>query len=292
MKLKNTLTAAAAVILVLAAGTVLATPAAPKAPAAAATVLEYKMPAGRVLTYQTKSEDSQVMEVMGQSMDTQTNNTSTITFKSKGQKDKNFLVSATIDDIATTVTSSAQGDVSPDMSSVKGKSFDMVLSPLGSEVDVSAAEAITYSIATETRSIASGFKTFFPDLPGKAVNIGDTWPSTSSVEEKTGSMNIRIDLQNVHTLEGFETIDGKECARVSAQVTGTITGSGSQMGQDLTFSGTLKGKDIWYFAVKDGVYVKSNTDSTTQMSIDVAAAGMSIPVTQTTKSEVKLAAKQ
>jgi hypothetical protein len=292
MKLKNTLTAAAAVILVLAAGTVLATPAAPKAPAAAATVLEYKMPAGRVLTYQTKSEDSQVMEVMGQSMDTQTNNTSTITFKSKGQKDKNFLVSATIDDIATTVTSSAQGDVSPDMSSVKGKSFDMVLSPLGSEVDVSAAEAITYSIATETRSIASGFKTFFPDLPGKAVNIGDTWPSTSSVEEKTGSMNIRIDLQNVHTLEGFETIDGKECARVSAQVTGTITGSGSQMGQDLTFSGTLKGKDIWYFAVKDGVYVKSNTDSTTQMSIDVAAAGMSIPVTQTTKSEVKLAPKQ
>jgi hypothetical protein len=292
MKLKNTLTAAAAVILVLAAGTVLATPAAPKAPAAAATVLEYKMPAGRVLTYQTKSEDSQVMEVMGQSMDTQTANTSTITFKSKGQKDKNFLVSATIDDIATTVTSSAQGDVSPDMSSVKGKSFDMVLSPLGSEVDVSAAEAITYSIATETRSIASGFKTFFPDLPGKAVNIGDTWPSTSSVEEKTGSMNIRIDLQNVHTLEGFETIDGKECARVSAQVTGTITGSGSQMGQDLTFSGTLKGKDIWYFAVKDGVYVKSNTDSTTQMSIDVAAAGMSIPVTQTTKSEVKLAPKQ
>jgi hypothetical protein len=292
MKLKNTLTAAAAVILVLAAGTVLATPAVPKAPAAAATVLEYKMPAGRVLTYQTKSEDSQVMEVMGQSMDTQTANTSTITFKSKGQKDKNFLVGATIDDIATTVTSSAQGDVSPDMSSVKGKSFDMVLSPLGSEVDVSAAEAITYSIATETRSIASGFKTFFPDLPGKAVNIGDTWPSTSSVEEKTGSMNIRIDLQNVNTLEGFETIDGKECARVAAQVTGTITGSGSQMGQDLTFSGTLKGKDIWYFAVKDGVYVKSNTDTTTQMSIDVAAAGMSIPVTQTTKSEVKLAAKQ
>jgi hypothetical protein len=197
----------------------------------------------------------------------------------------------TVDDIAATATSSAQGDVSPDMTSVKGKSFDMVLSPLGSEVDVSGAEAITYSIATETRSIAAGFKTFFPDLPGKPVKIGDTWPSTSSVEEKTGAMSIRIELQNVHTLEGFETVDGKECARVSAQVTGTITGSGSQMGQDLTFSGTIKGKDVWYFAVKDGVYVKSNTDTTTQMSIDVAAAGMSIPVTQTTKAEVKLAGK-
>jgi hypothetical protein len=285
------LVAAAAVILVLAAGTVLATPAAPKAPAAAATVLEYKMPAGRALTYQTKSEDSQIMEVMGQSMDTQTSNTSTITFKSKGPKDKNLLIGVTIDDIAATVTSSAQGDMSPDMTSVKGKSFDMVLSPLGSEVDVTAAEAITYSVATETRSVASGFKTFFPDLPGKPVKIGDTWPSSTSVEEKTGSMTIRIDLQNVHTLEGFETIDGQECARVSAQVTGTITGSGSQMGQDLTFSGTIKGKDVWHFAVKEGAYVKSATESTTQMSIEVAAAGMSIPVTQTTKAEVKLSGK-
>jgi len=282
------LAAAAAVILILACGAI---PAKSAAPAAADTVLEYKMPAGRALTYQTKSEDSQVMEVMGQAMDTQTSNTSTITFKSKGPKDKNLLIGVTIDDIAATVTSSAQGDMSPDMSSVKGKSFDMVLSSLGAEVDVSAAEAITYSVATETRSVASGFKTFFPDLPGKPVKIGDTWPSTTSVEEKTGSMTIRIELQNVHTLEGFETIDGHECARVSAQVTGTITGSGSQMGQDLTFSGTIKGKDLWHFAVKEGAYVKSATESTTQMSIDVAAAGMSIPVTQTTKAEVKLSGK-
>ena len=89
----------------------------------------------------------------------------------------------------------------------------MVLSPLGSEVDVSGAEAITYDIAGETRNLSSGFKMFFPDLPGKPVKIGDTWPSSAGTDEKTGSMKIQIDLQNVNTLEGFETVDGMECAR-------------------------------------------------------------------------------
>jgi len=282
---------AAAVILVLAAGTVLATPAAPKAPAAAATVLEYKMPAGRALTYQSKSEESQIMEVMGQSMDTSTTSTSTFTFKAKGPKDKNLILGVSIDDIAVSVTG-PQGDMSPDMASVKGKSFDMVLSPLGAEVDVAGAEAISYAIAGESRNLSSGFKSFFPDLPGKPVKIGDTWPATANIEEKTGSMNIKIDLQYVHTLEGFETVDGVECARVAAQVTGTISGTGSQGGMDLTFAGTSKGKDVWYFAVKEGCYIKAKSEATTEMSIDIAAAGMTIPVNQTSKSEVKLTGKQ
>ncbi len=132
--------------------------------------------------------------------------------------------------------------MSPDMSSVKGKSFDMVLSSLGNEVDVSGAEAISFAMSGEVRNMASSFKNFFPDLPGKTVKIGDTWPAAASIEEKTGSMDVKIDFQYLHTLDGIELIDGVECARVSSQVTGTISGSGNQMGQDLTFSGTSKGK--------------------------------------------------
>jgi hypothetical protein len=167
----------------------------------------------------------------------------------------------------------------------------MVLSPLGSEVDVSGAEAITYSIQGETRSLVNSFKLFFPDLPGKPFKIGDTWPSSAAVEEKTGSMAIQIQIEQVHTLEGFETVDGMECARISTQNTGTINGSGSQMGQDMTFAGTTKGKDIWYFSVKDGIYVKMTSESTSEVSIDVPAAGMSIPMTMTSKGEIKLTGK-
>jgi len=285
---RSALGAALAVFVVLAGVALQATPTVPGTQSSAAVVLEYKMPAGRALTYQSKTDEAQIMEVQGQTMDTQTGGTSTFTFKAKGPKDKNFLLGVSIDEIAVTLASSAQGDMSPDMTAVKGKSFDMVLSPLGAEVDVTGAEAVTYDLGGETRNLAAGFKTFFPDLPGKPVKIGDTWPSSSNVEEKTTSMNIRVDLQSVNTLEGFETVDGMECARISSQVAGTITGTGNQMGMDMTFSGTSKGKDVWYFAIKEGLFVKTTNEATSEMSIDIAAAGMTIPMTQTTKAEVKL----
>lgn len=285
------LPAAAAVLLVLAAGTALATPSAPKAPAQASVNLEYKMPAGRALTYQAKTEEAQVMDVMGQAMDTHTTTTATFSFKSKGLKEKNLLLASTVDDMAIEIGSSMQGNVSPDVSSIKGKSFDMVLSPFGAEVDVTGAEALTFSVEGETRNLANGFKQFFPDLPGKPVKVGDSWPASSSVQEKMTSMTIQVETQYVHTLDGFETVDGMECAKISSQVTGTISGSGSQMGQDMAFAGTSKGKDTWYFAVKEGIFVKVTSESTSEVSIDVPAAGMTIPMTMTSKSEVKLTGK-
>jgi len=287
----NIRTALAAVAVLVLAAAVPAVAGGPQAKPGQAVVLEYKMPAGRALTYQTKSEQVRVMEIQGQSMDVNTTATNTFTFKSKGLKEKNFLLGVTIDDIAMTLTSSAQGDMSPDLSSVKGKSFDMVLSPLGSEVDVSGAEAITIDVAGDSSSVANGFKAFFPDLPAKPVKIGDSWPSSAGIDQKTSSTNIRVDLQYVHTLEGFEAIDGMECARISSQFTGTVTGTGNQGGMDLAFSGTNKGKDTWYFAVKEGIFVKTSSESTSEMSIDVSAAGMTIPMTQTVKSEIKLAGK-
>jgi hypothetical protein len=60
---------------------------------------------------------------------------------------------------------------------------------------------------------------------------------------------------------------------------------------DLTFSGTTKGKNVWYFAVKEGLLVKQTSEGTNDISVDVAAAGMTIPMTQTTKAEVKLTAR-
>ena len=255
------------------------------------TVLEYKLPAGRSLTYQYKQDQAQVMEVQGQTMDTQVSNANTVTFKSKGLKDKNLLLGATIDDITLTATSSMTGDMSPDMAGVKGKSFDMVLSPLGAEVDVTGAEAITYGISGESQNISSQFKVFFPDLPGKPVKVGDTWPSSDSFDQGSTSMSIRSASQYVNTLEGFETVDGMECARISAQITGTVSGTGNQGGMDLTMSGTSKGKMVWYFAVKEGIFVKATTETTSEVSVDVSAAGMTIPVTGTIKSEIKLIGK-
>ena len=264
MKLKNAFTGrpalAAAVILVLAVGVRPGGAGQPQSSGARRpVVLEYKMPTGRALTYQSKSEEAQVMEIQGQPMDTQTNGTSTFTFKAKGLKDKNFLLGVTIDDVAVTVTSSAQGDMSPDMSIRQGQVASTWSSPRSDRKWTSPAPKPSPTLwAGETRNLSSGFKMFFPDLRGKAGQDRGHLAVDRRRRGEDGLDEHPVDLQNVNTLEGFETVDGMECARISSQVTGTITGTGNQGGMDLTFSGTSKGKDVWYFAVKEGIYVKAD----------------------------------
>jgi hypothetical protein len=292
MKTKRFLLGRITGIAGVAVGLLLAGWAMPKAGTAFAaqegTVLKYKMPAGQVLRYLEKQESREVGEVMGQTLESVSVDTNAYSFRAKGRKEQNYLLGVTIDDKTMSIIS-VQGDMSPDLTAVKGKSFDMVLSPLGAEVDVSGAEAITYQMVTGTRSVASGFKIFFPDLPARPVKIGDSWPSSFSIEEKAGAMTIRFEGQSVNTLEGFEAVDGMACARIAAKLTGSISGSGSQQGADVLFSGTLKGTDVWHFAPKEGLFVRSTSDSVTEMTVSVTGAQtMTIPTTQTRKGEVKL----
>ena len=284
-------TALAAAILALAAPAGPLAAAGPQAKPGKAVVLEYRMPAGRSLAYQYSQEQTQSMEAQGQAIDTQVSVAGAMTFRAKGPKGKDLLMGATIDDLRQTVSTSVTGDMSPDMSDAKGKSFDMVLSPLGVEVDASGAEAATYSVAGETQNVSAYFKAFFPDLPGKPVKVGDTWPSSDKTDQGTAAMSMHVENQYVHTLEGFETVDGMECARISAQVTGTVSGAGSQGGMDMTMSGANKGRTVWFFAVKEGIFVKATNETTADVSVDLAAAGLTIPVAQKIKTEVKLTGK-
>jgi len=252
-------------------------------------ILQYRMAENQVLKYQTSSEQTQNMEVMGQSIATQSSGESGFSIKSKGLQEGNLILGVTIDSMSMNISSS-QGDLSPDMSTVLGKSFDMTLSSLGKELDVSGAKSIKYDMgAAGTRSIESSFQAAFPDLAGKPVKIGDSWTSTDTIAEKTDQIEIRIDFESVNTLEGFETVDGLECVKVTTDVTGTVEGKGEQMGMQLAIAGELQGKGTWYFAYKEGFFVKDTVNFSTDSTITTSGAqALTIPVNEETRMETKL----
>jgi len=255
------------------------------------TVLEYKMAEGRVLQYQLTSSTKEVADVMGQTLEGETKARSDFSLRPKGSRDNNHLLEVTVNDMETTV-SSAQGSLSPDMSPVKGKTFDLVLSPLGVEVDVSGAEAITFEVAGSTRNIASGFKAFFPDLPGRPVKVGDSWPSSFTIEDKSSTMTVTYTIESVNTLDGFETVEGLECARISSKFTGSMSGSGQLQGMDMALTATIKGTDTTYFAPREGIYVRSTSDMVREITATLSGPqNLTIPSTQTTTMEVKLVAR-
>ncbi|NOR53314.1 MAG: hypothetical protein GQ536_04430 [Candidatus Aminicenantes bacterium] len=253
-------------------------------------ILQYRMPVDQILKYHSSEEMNQIIEVMGQTIDVEVNSKTAFSVKAKGLKEDNHQLGITIDSMSISVVSS-EGELSPDLSSVIGKSFDMILSPLGKELELSGAESIQYDLPSEGKtSIASDFQAIFPNLAGRSVKIGETWTSTDTITEKSESSEIQINTESVHTLQGFETVDGMECVKITAEVTGTLKGAGEQQGMDLAFEGEIKGTDTWYFAYKKGIFVKMISTAFAEGSIEVSGPqDMSIPMTQEFKMEIKLA---
>ncbi len=166
----------------------------------------------------------------------------------------------------------------------------MVMSRLGKELDLSGAESIKYNLGQAgERDLASNFQAIFPDLADKPVKIGDTWTSKDTITEKIGSGEIKISLESLNTLAGFETVDELECAKITANITGSLEGAGQQMGADLAFKGDIEGSETWYFAYKEGLFVNQKIDVITKGTVNVLGPQeMSIPMAQNMKFEIKL----
>lgn len=258
----------------------------------ATVTLTYQFPEGKTLAYRTTNTSTQNIDVMGQAMTTQSLSTLEFSAKAKGSKEGQYTLGVTVDGFKASVQT-PQGDMSPDTSAIPGKSFDMILSSLGKEIDVKGASALQYGSASgEQRDLSTGFQTFFPDLPDHPVKIGDTWPSEETVVQKTGGGEIRLVLKHVNTLDGFETVDGVECARIKATTQGTLAGSMEQGGMGLSLDGKIVGTGTWYFATKEGVLVKSDTKASVEVSVSAGdPMNATFPLTEEETSETRLLKK-
>lgn len=250
-------------------------------------ILTYRMEGDEALQYKVSGGQYQELEVMGQTMETETNVSMQFSATSKGAKEEDLVLGITVE-VMEMNTSSMQGDFSPDLRQIIGKSFDMILSPLGKEIDLSSAESLTYMGQAGENNLKSSFSSIFPDLAEKPVKIGDTWISKDDNMEKSGNLEFHTVIESVHTLEGFEVVNGYECAKISSQSKGTIEGEGEQSGMDMSFEGDVEGKSSWYFAYKKGIFVKMTGESVTDFDIVIISQNMTIPMIQEAKAKIEL----
>jgi hypothetical protein len=251
-------------------------------------ILQYRLPEGQTLKYEISGRQAESTEVMGQKIDVESKVESTYSLRSMGKKDGNLQLEISIEAM-NIQTKSPQGELSPDLSPVIGKSFVMTLSSLGEEIDLSGAESIEYNGPAGKRNLASRFQTVFPDTAARPVKVGDSWTTQDAIVEKGEGGTITIRFHNVHTLEGFETVGGFECARVQAKVSGDVAGDGNQGGATYTVKGRYQGVDTWYFAYKKGILVKLLSSGVIDATVDVTSPqNMTIPTKQELESEITL----
>ncbi len=287
MHLKKTLGVALCVVAI-AAATVALTGCAAKTGAGVwgdldtGLILEYRMSEGDPVSYTFTSSSIQTMEIQGQSIPVESVETLSFSAEPKGVIEDGFALGITIDGLTVTV-SSPQGEIEADTDDVVGESFDMTLSKLGVEGGLPDQDALQYSIGPEgPKSIITGFSVIFPDLPEGAITVGDTWPTSVEIVERSDEGDVVIAIDAVNTLEGFETVAGLECARISLVLTGTIEGSGVQQGAAWTMQSDMEGIGEWYFAYKEGIVVRDVTEGTADGAIVVSSPNgeMTIPVSR------------
>lgn len=297
MSTRRRIRTAAPAIASLAALTLLAGCAAQKsAPEAwwgdpeSGVVLRYHMPAGKTLTYEISSETDQEMEVMGNTTDVSTEQTLRFGLVPEPPKNGGQRLKITVDDLSMTIVSQ-QGTISPPTDAVRGMSFEMGVSEMGTEEDCEAAAELRYSIMQEERDLSTDFCAFFPDLPEAPVKVGDMWESRALVEPVAGGGGTSVNILSLNTLAGFETVDGHECARIENEFTGTIEGSGSQGPATFTVTGSLEGSGTWHFAYKEGLVVDDFSVGTGDGEVLVdGPQKMTIPTTREFTMETRLVA--
>jgi len=68
-----------------------------------------------------------------------------------------------------------------------------------------------------------------------------------------------------------------------------LEGEGKEQGLDLTFKGDVEGADTWYFAYKEGLYVKMDSSASIKGTITTSGGqNMTIPLTQKLRMDTRL----
>ena len=245
------------------------------------------------LAYETTSKFVQEMEVMGQEFEITADMMQNFIMTPKATDNDDLAYKVKVDNMSFKL-STPRGDVEPDLDEIIGRSFELILSPYGKELDYSGADKLSFEITDgESKTLSSDIAAFFPDLPDHSVKVGDSWPSTDEVVEATSNRETLLIFNNINTFEGLETYLGYECMKVKVEFTGTIESEGQQGPMDVNATGEVVGSGFWYYAYKEGIFVSSSVEGTGQTETLVSGEGqeMNIPATRNFTMTTEIASK-
>lgn len=241
--------------------------------------LEYKYASGSAFRYFSDTKIVQDMDVNGQSMLVNIAMYMGCEVKSAGKQGENLKLEIRIDSMAQNIES-PQGVAGGPIKEINGKVFNIVISASGKTTDISEAESLIYTIeGSGEGNVAESFRNFFPVLPSVVVKPGDTWSVNDTVNIKSKTNKLWMPVQSSYTFEGIEKVDGIDCAKISATLSGErkMTTQSQGMG-DINTSGPFTGTQVMFIAVKDGYLVKESVTTKMTGNIEIPGQGMMFPV--------------
>lgn len=248
------------------------------------TKLEYNYQTGKLFKYATITKIVQDMDVNGQSMLVNVAINMACEVKAVAKQAENLKLEIKIDSMTQNVES-PQGTAGGSINDIKGKVFNMVISPAGKTVDISEASKVVYTVeGSGENNLSQAFLSYFPPLPEGEVNPGDTWTTNDTVDTKSPGNSLWMPVQANYKFEGVENVDGIDCAKISSTISGTRKMSTQSQGMEIKTSGPFTGTQTLLFAVKDGYLIKESVTSRLTGTIEIPDQNMNFPVVMTITS--------
>jgi hypothetical protein len=245
----------------------------------------YNYPEGKTFKYVSDSKIVQDMDVNGQSMLVNVAMSMGCEVKAAGKTGENLKLEIKIDSMVQNVES-PQGTAGGPINDVKGKVFSMVISSAGKVADLSEAAKVVYTMEGSGESnMTQAFLNYFPVLPANEVKPGDTWVSIDTIISKSPTNSIFMPVESNFKFEGVENIDGVDCAKITAVLSGTRKMSTQSQGMQINTSGPYTGTQVIFIALKEGYLMKETVTSKMTGTIEIPDQGMSFPVVMTITAE-------
>jgi hypothetical protein len=129
------------------------------------------------------------------------------------------------------------------------------------------------------RQLARTFEELFPPIPAGGAAPGLTWVDTATSTIDNGGIELHVTSIAAREVVGWISYAGVDALHMTAFAKYTISGQGTQMGQEITIDGTGIRRSHHYLAAA-GAYLGGWASDSSNMHALVASVGLSIPIVQ------------
>ncbi len=229
-------------------------------------------------SYRVESSATQVQEAMGQRNELEVSTLQVISVTMAARTADSLAVSLRVDSSSATTTAPISLD---EVAQIRGLTVEGMMSPQGRFYRVNTPSDTSAILA----SAAEGLSQFLIPLMPNA-RVGSRWSDTTiTTAERSGIEVVTRAIARSHVL-GDTTVSGQRAFRIQRDVEIQMSGAGTAEGQSLMIegSGTINGL---YVISAAGQYLSSRATQSMKNVVTVPAAGLSIPITQTSETRVE-----
>ncbi len=224
--------------------------------------------------YRVTTKLEQRQEAMGETQENRTTSVEELTLDLTRASTDTLRFTFTVDSISLQSTVPGAGDGT----GLKGRRVSGRVSPRG----------VIHGFDADSTGLdlSPGYRNFFVRVPAGALAQGRSWTDTVRVTLDQGGLDGTAVTITESRVVGDTTVAGQKAWRVDRSATIAMSGIGNQGGTDIVLEGVGTARGTAYLGV-NGVYLGATASQQLDMKVQMPAASMTIPITQTSTTTVE-----